>query len=462
MRSCWALGCLLFASSAWAGLTLDLRLDHPTRLEGETITARVGFMNDGTAPLTLTIPGSTTSYLLRFELRPEGSTVPLASAKFEGPGTGGDEVTLAAGERREADYDLTRAYVLLAAGRYDLAAQYVSADVSSDRVTTAVVITVPSGEDSDAYTLYRRAMLAAERTDVIDRAQALVAQFPQSRYRPLAHLLLLDNFRGLQRWREAVDVAQVLESEGGLSPGEQEQVRWVRKIAEDAIANGACDTTDQCDDGVGCTDDVCDAQQCKHTAVHARCRDANACNGTELCDPAHGCVGGTPIVCTDDGNVCTDDVCDPATGQCGRPNTAACDDGSPCTADRCADGACVSAAVGGYEGALCELDQLLATPPCGAEPLPQGLQHALAKHVAKAKPLLERARRATKPRKVAKALKGADRNLAAISAAIKRATKTGKTKLSATCAAALGDAVEHSRLLVRGLLASASAPAGGP
>jgi hypothetical protein len=156
-------------------------------------------------------------------------------------------------------------------------------------------------------------------------------------------------------------------------------------------------------------------------------------------------------VCTDDGNVCTDDVCDPATGRCGRPNTAPCDDGSLCTADRCADGICVSAAAGGYEGALCELDQLLTTRPCGAEPLPRSLHNVLAKQVAKAKPLLERARRATRPRKVAKALTGADRCLAAISAAIKRATNPKKTRLSASCAAALGNAVEHSRGLVRGL-----------
>jgi hypothetical protein len=93
----------------------------------------------------------------------------------------------------------------------------------------------------------------------------------------------------------------------------------------------------------------------------------------------------------------------------------------------------------------------MTTRPCGAERLPRSLQNVLAKQVAKAKPLLDRARSSTKPGKVAKALKGADRCLAAISAAIKKATRAKRTKLSATCAAALGDAVEHSRRLVQGL-----------
>jgi hypothetical protein len=452
-RAAWLAGCLLLLGTpAWSDVGLDLAVDRPTLLQGETLTARVGFTNTGGDPVTLVLPFSIFSVLLTFEVRADGSPEALPPPKFEGPGMGGEEATLAPGERREAPYDLTEMAPLLPSGHYTIRAHYAADGQTADSPEVGVAIEAPSGTATDAFALYRRALLAAERTDVLERAQELVDRFPASRYRPLARLLLLDNFRGLREWLRVIDQATVLEHEGGLSPGERAQVARVRRTAEETLAGGApCQTSAECDDAVACTDDSCDGGRCRHALVHARCADGDACNGTELCDPAHGCVGGTPVVCTDDGNVCTDDVCDPATGRCGRPNTAACDDGSPCTADRCADGTCVSAAAGGYDGALCELDQLLATPPCGAEPLPRKLQNVLAKQVAKAKPLLDRAHRATKPTKVAKALKGADRSLAAISAAIKKATKSKKTKLSATCAAALGDAVEHSRRLVRGL-----------
>jgi hypothetical protein len=452
-RAAWLAGSLLLlGTSARSDVGLDLALDRTTLLEGETLTARIGFTNTGGDPVTFVLPASMLSVLLTFEVRADGSVEALTPGQFEGPGTGGDEVTLAVGERREAPYDLTETYPLLPSGHYTIRAHYAADGTTADSPEVGVTIEAPSGNAADAFALYRRALLAAERTDVIKRAQDLVDRFADSRYRPLARLLLLDNFRGLRRWLAVIDQATVLEGEGGLSPAERERVARVRKTAEEVLAGGGpCQTSAECDDAVACTDDSCDGGRCRHALVHARCDDGDACNGTELCDPALGCVGGTPLVCSDDGNVCTDDACDPATGRCGIPNTAPCDDGSPCTADRCADGTCVSAAAGGYEGALCELDQLLATPPCGAEKLPRSLQNVLAKQVAKAKPLLERARRSTKPAKVAKALKGADRSLGAIAAAIKRATKTKKPKPSATCAAALGDAVEHSRRLVRGL-----------
>jgi hypothetical protein len=451
-RAAWLAACLFLGTPAWGDVGLDLALNRPALLQGETLTVRVGFTNTGGAPVALVLPFSIFSVLLTFEVRADGSTEATPPPKFEGPGTGGEEATLAAGERREAPYDLTEMAALLPSGHYTIRAHYAGGGLTADSPEVSVTIEAPSGDAADAFALYRRAFLAAERTDVLQRAQEVVDRFPRSAYRRPARLLLLDNFRGLRQWLRVIDQAQVLEGEGGLSPAEQATVKLFRKIAEETLAGGApCQTSAECDDTVACTDDSCDGGRCRHTLVHAPCDDGDACNGTELCDPAHGCVGGTPVVCTDDGNVCTDDVCDPATGRCGQPNTAACEDGSPCTADRCVDGACVSAAAGGYEGALCELDQLLATRPCGAEPLPRSLQNVLAKQVAKAKPLLERARNATKPGKVAKALKGADRRLGAIAAAIKRATNTGKTKLSASCAAALGDAVEHSRGLVRGL-----------
>ena len=137
-----------------------------------------------------------------------------------------------------------------------------------------------------------------------------------------------------------------------------------------------------CDDGNACTTDSCDAATgCVHTAV--TCDDGNACNGGETCDPASGCVAGTPPVCND-GNACNGvetcapasgcvagtpvvctasdqchDVgaCNPGTGVCSNPaspNGTACNDGNACTtneacnAGTCAGGTAVTCADDGY------------------------------------------------------------------------------------------------------------------
>ena len=73
------------------------------------------------------------------------------------------------------------------------------------------------------------------------------------------------------------------------------------------------------------------------------CDDGNVCNGIEDCDPAIGCLPGTPLDC-DDGDYCTEDACDPADGSCSNapvPDGTACYDGDDCTInDQCESGAC--------------------------------------------------------------------------------------------------------------------------
>ena len=96
-------------------------------------------------------------------------------------------------------------------------------------------------------------------------------------------------------------------------------------------ASGCVHTAISCDDGNACTADACDtATGCEHTAII--CDDGNACNGVETCNPASGCVPGTPLNC-DDNNVCTSDTCNPVIG-CTHTGTS-CDDGIACTADSC-------------------------------------------------------------------------------------------------------------------------------
>ena len=121
-HAAWLAACLFLGTPAWGDVGLDLALDRPTLLQGETLTARVGFTNTGGAPVTFVLPLSIFSVLLTFEVRADGSEA-MPPPKFEGPGTGGEEATLAVGERREAPYDLTEMAALLPSGHYTIRPQ---------------------------------------------------------------------------------------------------------------------------------------------------------------------------------------------------------------------------------------------------------------------------------------------------------------------------------------------------
>ena len=90
---------------------------------------------------------------------------------------------------------------------------------------------------------------------------------------------------------------------------------------------------DPCDDGVGCTDDVCDEafDTCTNTANDANCDDALFCNGAETCDATLDCQPGADPC--NDGVGCTDDTCDEVNDSCtNAANDANCpDDGLFCT-----------------------------------------------------------------------------------------------------------------------------------
>jgi hypothetical protein len=118
-----------------------------------------------------------------------------------------------------------------------------------------------------------------------------------------------------------------------------------------------------CDDGDGCTVDLCDmAIGCTTTVdVGADCDDSNACTTADACAAdlagAATCVGGPAPDC-DDGNLCTDDSCDVATGCKHVDNNAPCDDGDACTwLDTCGGGACLpGAATNCDDGEFCTID----------------------------------------------------------------------------------------------------------
>ncbi len=110
-----------------------------------------------------------------------------------------------------------------------------------------------------------------------------------------------------------------------------------------------------CSDGVDCTTDWCDpGSGCQHAPSDAACDDGDACNGSEVCDPAAGCVGGQGPGC-DDGDPCTMDECTPQ-GGCVH-GAVACDDDNACTKDGCQSGVgCVHASVDCDDGDACTQD----------------------------------------------------------------------------------------------------------
>ncbi len=110
-----------------------------------------------------------------------------------------------------------------------------------------------------------------------------------------------------------------------------------------------------CDDNNGCTADSCFEfayeATCSNVAVAdgTSCADDSVCNGDETCLDGQ-CDAGTPLSC-DDGDACNGlESCDPVAG-CEDGTAIDCDDNDPCTADSCdaGDGSCSNAPVGGCQ-----------------------------------------------------------------------------------------------------------------
>ncbi|MBW2506965.1 MAG: hypothetical protein JRD19_07870, partial [Deltaproteobacteria bacterium] len=72
--------------------------------------------------------------------------------------------------------------------------------------------------------------------------------------------------------------------------------------------------------------------------IDADCDDGKFFNGLETCDANGSCQAGTPVVC-DDGVGCTDDICDEGSDSCvSSANDANCtDDGQFCTGNEYCD-----------------------------------------------------------------------------------------------------------------------------
>ncbi|MFT5429672.1 MAG: hypothetical protein ACI9OJ_000344 [Myxococcota bacterium] len=136
---------------------------------------------------------------------------------------------------------------------------------------------------------------------------------------------------------------------------------------------GNCEFTNECDDGVACTDDNC-VDGCESTPKV--CDDGDLCT-TDSCDPVSGECIFAPVVCDDqdictvdvctdgdcsstpkdcsDNDDCTMDICNLDTGVCGNPPVG-CDDDDNCTVDACAGGQCSNTPVDCNDDDACTTD----------------------------------------------------------------------------------------------------------
>jgi hypothetical protein len=101
-----------------------------------------------------------------------------------------------------------------------------------------------------------------------------------------------------------------------------------------------CIDNSHCDDGIGCTEDLCVNHSCQHNAQDDVCDDGAYCNGTETCRPeysgdASGCAEGTNP-CPPDSQ-CSEGENGPI---CACENDADCNDAIACTEDACVNEEC--------------------------------------------------------------------------------------------------------------------------
>jgi hypothetical protein len=107
----------------------------------------------------------------------------------------------------------------------------------------------------------------------------------------------------------------------------------------DALLGCQAGPATDCDDVVDCTDDACNeaTDQCDHTPDDLFCDNGVLCDGAEVCDLVLDCQPGPAETC-DDGVGCTVDVCNVTTDACENgPDNAACDNGLYCDGEETCD-----------------------------------------------------------------------------------------------------------------------------
>jgi dipeptidyl aminopeptidase/acylaminoacyl peptidase len=130
-----------------------------------------------------------------------------------------------------------------------------------------------------------------------------------------------------------------------------------------------------------------------------------------------------------------------------------CDDGNRCTAGRCSDGLCVQDRAVGFDGADCELGEMLATPLCEDAEIPAKLQQGIVKKLEQVRALIAKAEpRGKKGKGLLKRARGRLAN------GRKKALKAArKKKIEAACGEQIGQRIDALRDLLDDLLQTVNA-----
>jgi hypothetical protein len=80
-------------------------------------------------------------------------------------------------------------------------------------------------------------------------------------------------------------------------------------VAGECLPDPGCITSDDCIDGIACTEDICEQNTCLNIPDDGLCDDGTYCNGEELCDPVNDCIStgdpcSTGTVCNEESNTC--------------------------------------------------------------------------------------------------------------------------------------------------------------
>lgn len=126
-------------------------------------------------------------------------------------------------------------------------------------------------------------------------------------------------------------------------------------IDEDAGTDGGCAT--DCDDGVACTVDRCEAGICVNTPEDSLCPGDDISCTTAVCDATLGCTAQLDDSFCNDGISCTADVCTEV-GCANTPEVDACDDEIDCTDDLCGEEGCFAVPNNALcpDGQICRAD----------------------------------------------------------------------------------------------------------
>lgn len=127
--------------------------------------------------------------------------------------------------------------------------------------------------------------------------------------------------------------------------------------ATSSTSSGGCVADEDCDDGVGCTVDLCAGGLCTAAPADALCDDGFDCT-KDSCDAVNDCAHAPVDALCNDVVGCTADFCVPGVGCTHEPCDEACSDGSFCNGlERCdVQAGCKNAAPPCNDGIACTID----------------------------------------------------------------------------------------------------------